>query len=81
MDLHVFVQSLTLAEMNKLSDILHDAKKEYIRQNMQPVSDNERMLVFNGEYIAAIKEYRARLQCSLLEAKVAIDTLRSKLTR
>ena len=76
MNFHVFAESLTLDEIDKLHNILWNMKKRYARQNMSPVSDNERMLVKNGEYIQAVKEYRARLRCSLFEAKVAIDSVK-----
>lgn len=74
--MNVFVDSLTLSEMNELSNVIYNKKREYARKNMKPIHSDELLLVEYGYYIPAIKEYRYRTGCSLLEAKIAIDSVR-----
>lgn len=76
MNLRLFVDSLTLDEMNTINNIIYEKKRQYARENMKPLHEDEMTLVDYGYVIEAIKAYRLRLQVSLLEAKTAVDAYR-----
>lgn len=75
--LHAIADMLNLDEVNYLSNLLYERKKDFARLNMKPLNTEEIALVKDGQPITAIKVYRERIGCSLLEAKVAIDSVRS----
>jgi hypothetical protein len=81
MDFRLFVESLTLAEMNTLSMAIHEKRTLIANQYTEPLSNDERDLVGCGEWIKAIKSYRNRNNCDLLTAKVKVDDYRDKLHR
>lgn len=77
MNLHIFAKSLTMAEVNELSIILWNIKKDYARDNCVAPNDHEINLAKSeGGYISAIKAYRIRTGFGLFESKIAIDSVR-----
>lgn len=76
MNFRIFAESLTLNEINELSNILWEKKKEFARQNLKPLTPYQCKLISDGRWIEAIKDYRLLHHCSLLEAKLAIDNVR-----
>lgn len=76
MNFRIFVESMTIPELNELRNAISDKMSEFYKRNQIPCDNEEKELVKQGQFIKAIKNYRARLNCSLLEAKIAIDSLR-----
>lgn len=50
-----------------------------LRQAMPPLEQAEYELVRDGHYIQAIRSYKNRIRCGLLEAKTKIDEAREAL--
>lgn len=75
MDMRLFVESLTLSEMNELSNIIYEKRRDYARMNARPLSDEEMHIAFS-DYMGAIKLYRTRVGVGLVESKVAVDVYR-----
>lgn len=73
MNLRTFADSLTMTEVNELSNILWEVKKQYARSFIKPLDDFELACVAEKKHIEAIKHYRTRVGSSLLEAKLAVD--------
>ena len=77
MNWKLFVESLSMEEINSLSNLLYDKKVEIAKLMMTPLNEKERILVDTGEWIKAVKLYRVRHDyCPLLIAKLAVDTYR-----
>lgn len=72
MNLKVFAESLNSNEVNELLSILMEIRREEAAKNIRPLIEEEKVMVTMGEYINAIKSYRARLNSSLFEAKTAV---------
>lgn len=82
MNLRLLAESLTLAEVNELSNHLYDIKKQTIKAiylNQDVLSDNEKAMVRINQGIEAIKSVRTRLNIPLLEAKIIVDTFRERM--
>lgn len=73
MNPRILAESLTITEINELSDILLDKKKEFARNTIRPLDENQRALCAEGRYIDAIKAYRQAHNSGLFEAKLAVD--------
>ena len=73
--MHVFADSLTIHEVNELSNILIEVRKNYARQNLNPANVDEIQIYAEMGTIAAIKAYRERNNSGLLEAKLAIEQI------
>jgi hypothetical protein len=79
MNMKTFANSLTISEVNELSNILFEIKTAWAKQCVKPLHIDEMILVDNGYWIDAIKAYRVRNNnCSLMECKVAIDAYRER---
>jgi len=83
MNLRILAQSLDMREVNELSNILHNMKREWAKNCASPLSNTERCFVDSGRWIMAVKEYRIRRQleghdCSLLEAKIAVEAYKDR---
>jgi hypothetical protein len=76
MDMKLFVQSLTSDEVNELWDAIYDERRALAYRNIKPASELQKKLVDDGEFIAAIKDYRYEHNSSLLEAKIAMEVYR-----
>lgn len=74
MNMRIFAESLTLAEVNELSNILWEIKRKFAIANARPITPEMKRLVSIGEYINAIKEYRTFYNASLMEAKIVVDS-------
>ena len=76
MNMHLFVDSLTLREIDELSTIIYEKRHSIAMKNARPLDDDEKSLVRDGHYINAIKSHRERTNAGLYEAKAAVDTYR-----
>lgn len=76
MDFKIFVESLSLSEMNQLSTEIHNRRKKYITENLKtypPLDTDLIELCRKGDKIKAIIAYRERTNLSLVEAKTVVD--------
>jgi hypothetical protein len=76
MNMRIFVEALSLSEINELSNVISDVRRERIAPSLNPLTKYQKELIQRGKYIQAIKEYRTRFNCGLLEAKIACDSYR-----
>ncbi|MGE3341461.1 MAG: hypothetical protein AB7J46_06230 [Candidatus Altimarinota bacterium] len=76
MDLRVFAASLSQREADELSSILFEMKKKQAAEKAQSLTSEEMALVARHQIADAVIHYRRRLNCSMLEAKVAVDIFR-----
>lgn len=76
MDMYLFVDSLTLREIDELSTVIYEKRRIIAMKNARPLNDDEKSLVRDGHYIAAIKIHRERTSSGLYEAKAAVDAYR-----
>jgi ribosomal protein L7/L12 len=77
--MRILVDSLTLSEMNELSNIIHERRSVIARQFKNPLNREEEFMIETGQWIMAIKAYRERNGTDLLTAKVKVDEYRDKL--
>lgn len=75
MNMRIFAESLTIHEVNELSNILYEIKKAYAKENLVPCNANEVNLYYMNGTISAIKAHRERNGSSLLEAKLAVEMI------
>ena len=80
-DIQKLVQTLNWDDMEAITEEYHLHRKRLARNRAQPLTDDEQGLVIGGEYIKAVKAYRTRFNCDLLEAKVAVDIYRDGMNR
>lgn len=76
MNLRILIEAFNLNELNQLSMMIHERRIQWAKENMVPLTLDEKILVDMGYTIEAIKQYRNRQNCSLVEAKTAIDSYR-----
>jgi hypothetical protein len=81
MNFRIFVESLTLSEMNELSIAIHETRERIASQFKEPLDAYEIHLIKNSSWIEAIKAYRTRNSCDLLTAKVKVDAYRNTMRK
>lgn len=75
--LRALANKLNLEEIYYLEKALYERKKElYIQKGIKPLVNRELELICSYQRPEAIKAYMERLGCTLLEAKIAIDSIK-----
>ena len=75
------IKGLNDSQFDILTNVVNKERHDRIRAKLHagyymPLSDQEKHLVEEKRFIDAIKAYRERNKCSLMEAKFVIDEYR-----
>jgi ribosomal protein L7/L12 len=76
MNMNTLVESLTVKELDELACLVHLKRMNIARSNAKQLTEQEITLLNRMCLVEAMKEYRTRNKCSIMEAKAAIDVYR-----